>query len=73
MSDESTTGPQGARILAVRQALRLEVRGLKRRGRSARVLANEITGGNARTARDAYAALNDHIVRTFGAEFNKPL
>ena len=45
---------EGARILAVRSALKLETKGLKRRGRSARQLANDITGHNDRTAKAAY-------------------
>ena len=62
-----------ARWLAVRGALRLETRGLKKRGRSARVLANEITGQNHRTAAAAYAALNDHITAKLGEKFGQPL
>jgi hypothetical protein len=62
-----------ARWLAVRSALRLETRGMKRHGHSARVLANEITGQNRRTARDAYGALNAHIVARLGEKFDKPL
>lgn len=62
-----------ARWLTVRSALKLETRGMKRHGRSARVLANEITGQNHRTARAAYVALNAHIVDTLGPEFNRPL
>jgi hypothetical protein len=62
-----------ARWLAVRSALKLETHGLKRRGRSARQLANDITGQNHRTAIKAYAALNDHIVTALGPDFNRPL
>jgi hypothetical protein len=57
------------RVLAVRGALRLETRGLRRRGRSARVLANEITGRSDRTAVAAYAALNAHIVAAGGRDW----
>ena len=64
---------EGARWLTVRGALKLETRGLKRRGRSARVLANEITGENHRTAVAAYTALNARIVAVMGPDFNKPL
>jgi hypothetical protein len=64
---------EGARVLAVRSALQLEIRGLKRHGRSARVLANKITGVNYRTAKEAYKALNDHIVETYGEQFDRPL
>jgi hypothetical protein len=63
-----------ARWLAVRSALRLETCGLRRsRGRSARVLANEITGQNHRTAVKAYAALDAHITAALGERFSKPL
>ena len=61
------------RWLAVRSALSLEVKGMRRRGRSARVLANEITGRNDRTARAAYTALNAHIVAGMGERFDRPL
>ena len=63
-----------ARWLAVRSALKLETRGMRRSsGRSARQLANAITGQNHRTARAAYDALNVHIVATMGEQFNRPL
>lgn len=62
-----------ARWLAVRSALKLETRGMKRHGRSARVLANEITGQNHRTAKAAYTALNTHIVNALGEDFNRPI
>jgi hypothetical protein len=63
-----------ARWLTVRAALKLEIQGLRRsRGRSARQLANEITGRNWRTARQAYAALNTHIAAAMGPAFDKPL
>ena len=65
---------EGARWLAVRSALRLEIAGLKRsRGPSARQLANAITGRNDRTARAAYKALDEHITQAFGAQFARPL
>ena len=64
---------EGARWLSVRSALRLEIAGMRRRGRSARVLANEITGQNHRTTVAAYGALNDRIVAVMGPDFNKPL
>lgn len=78
-NDDSTiiTGKdkiEGARWLAVRSALKLEIRGMRRsRGRSARQLANEITGQDHKTSRKAYEALNTHIVNAFGKQFNKPL
>jgi hypothetical protein len=64
------------RWLAVRSALRLELHGLTRRhaaGRSTRALANEITGKNSRTIRDAYLALNAHIVEKMGDKYNSAL
>jgi hypothetical protein len=70
------TGPEHIeryRWLAVRTALKLEIRGLRRHGRSARQIANEITGQNHRTAVQAYAALNDRIVTELGPEFGRPL
>ena len=76
MNDIVITGAEkieGARVLAVRSALKLEVMGMKRHGRSARVLANEITGCNWRTAKAAYVALNEHIVKTYGQQFDRPL
>jgi hypothetical protein len=62
-----------ARILAVRSALRLEILGMKRHGRSARVLANEIMGTSHSTAKKAYADLNARIASVLGPSFNKPL
>jgi len=78
MSDEPImiTGAdriETARWLAVRSALRLETKGMHRHGRSARVLANEITGQNCRTAVKAYEALNAHIVSALGESFDRPL
>lgn len=64
-----------ARWLAVRSALKLEIKGFRSSGgrRSARVLANEITGKNCSTKRKAYDALNEHIVGILGEDFNRPL
>jgi hypothetical protein len=62
---------QMARYITVRSALKLEVNGLKRRGRSARQIANEIMGTNIPTKRRAYAAFNAWLVAR-GAE-DKPL
>lgn len=62
-----------ARWLTVRGALKLEIHGLTRRGRSARMLANEITGKNCRTRVEAYEALNDHIVAKMGDGYDRPL
>jgi hypothetical protein len=67
---------EGARWLAVRSALKLEIRtGMKLsgRGRSARVLANKITGRNCRTKAAAYAALDAHITRELGKQLARPL
>jgi hypothetical protein len=63
-----------ARWLAVRTALKLEIKGLRRsHGRSARQLANEITSQDCRTAVKAYAALDAHITEHIGQEFSRPL
>lgn len=62
-----------ARWLAVRSALKLEIMGLSRRGRSARQLANEITGKSHKTREKAYEELNAFIVASFGSDFDKPL
>lgn len=64
-----------ARVLAVRSALRLEIKtGMKMsRGVSTLKLANAITGENAKTKRAAYDALNSHIVSILGESFNRPL
>jgi hypothetical protein len=65
-----------ARVLAVRSALRLEIKtGMKRssRGASTLALANEITGNAARTKFVAYNDLNELIVSILGESFNRPL
>lgn len=65
-----------ARVLAVRSALRLEIKtGMKRssRGASTLQLANDITGLNARTKFVAYNDLNELIVSILGESFNRPL
>jgi hypothetical protein len=65
-----------ARVLAIRSALRLEIKtGMKRssRGASTAQLANEITGNGSRSKVSAYNALNDLIVSILGEEFSKPL
>jgi hypothetical protein len=62
-----------ARLIAVRGALKLEVKGLRRsRGRSARILANEAMGTNIKTARATYEAFNAWLVETHGAQ-DRPL
>jgi hypothetical protein len=60
-----------ARLIAIRGALRLEVRGMSRRGRSARALANEAMGTNIRTKLGTYLAFNEWLVSR-GAQ-NRPL
>lgn len=70
------TGAQNiehARWLAVRSALSLEIKGMKRRGRSARVLANEITGHHHGNAIGAYVALDEHIAMHLGEQFRRAL
>ncbi len=65
-----------ARVLAVRMALRMEIKtGMKRssRGASTLSLANAITGTNARTKYVAYNDLNAFIVERLGESFNRPL
>jgi hypothetical protein len=64
-----------ARILALRSALKLEATtSLKRRGRSARAIAQEFLEMPGRpTARTVYAKLNAYIVEHLGADFDKPL
>ena len=62
-----------ARMITIRSGLGLEVRGLKMsRGRSMRVLANELMGTNIRTARKTYEAFNTWLVETHGLQ-DKPL
>jgi hypothetical protein len=62
-----------ARWMTVRSALKLEIHGFTRRGRPARILANDITGENHRTREAAYNALNKKIAETLGPDFDKPL
>lgn len=50
------------RLIAIRSALKLETKGLKKHGRSARVLANEAMGTKIRTAVDTYEAYNTYLV-----------
>lgn len=67
---------EGARWLAVRSALKLEIlTGMTRssRGRSTLALANAITGRNDKSKRAAYAALDEYITATLGAKFARPL
>lgn len=62
-----------ARWIAVRGALKLEMKGLKRRGRSAKMLADRITKKRHKTRRASYIALNAKIVEVLGQEFDRPL
>jgi hypothetical protein len=62
-----------ASLLALRASLRLETKGLKRRGASARSIANKIMGTEHRTAVKTYEAFNAYIVNRLGAGFDKPL
>jgi hypothetical protein len=63
-----------ARLLALRGALRLEVRGMRRHGRSARVIANEAMGTAHRTARAAYVAFDAWLVAAYpGRVQSRPL
>lgn len=64
---------EGARWLAVRSALGLEIKGFTRNGTSARILANRITGQNHARRNAAYTALNAHIVTHLGQQFDRPL
>lgn len=65
---------ENVRLLALRGALKLEVKGLKRRGRSARTIAQELLGLPGRPgARTVYRALNKHIVDRLGPDFDRPL
>jgi hypothetical protein len=62
------------RLLAVRSALRLEITtGLKRHGRSANTIANEIMGTSYRVKRVTYMAFNAYITEKLGADFSQPL
>lgn len=57
-----------ARLLAVRGALKLETKGLKRHGRSARVLANEAMGTNFKTAKKTHTEFNKWLVENYDAK-----
>jgi hypothetical protein len=63
-----------ASILALRAALSLEAKGMKRHGRSARTIAQELLGLRGRpTVITVYRELNAYIVERLGADFDKPL
>lgn len=57
-----------ASLAALRGALRLETKGLKRHGRSARTIANERMGTSYRTAVQTYEAFNKWLVKNYGLE-----
>jgi hypothetical protein len=61
-----------ASYLALRSALKLEVKGFKRRGRSARVIANEAMGTRISTSRKTYEAFNTWLVNNYEA-VDRPL
>lgn len=61
-----------ARLLAVRGALKLETKGLKRHGRSARVLANEAMSTSYKTVKKTYTEFNRWLVENYGA-IDRPL
>jgi hypothetical protein len=70
------TGEQNVRmaaLLALRGALKLETKGMKKNGRSALAITNKTLGTSHRTAIKAYAALNAHIVSKLGSELDRPL
>jgi hypothetical protein len=73
----SVTGEQNTRmasILALRIALSLEIKGMTRRGRSARTIAQELLDLPGRpTAKTVYAKLNAYVVDKLGADFDRPL
>jgi hypothetical protein len=64
-----------ASLLALRAALKLEATTeLKRRGKSARSMAQEFLNMSGRpTARTVYRRLNEYIVTQLGPDFDKPL
>jgi hypothetical protein len=65
---------RAASLIALRGALRLEVRGLKRRGRSARAIANEHMGTNLRTAKATYPVFDAWLVAQYpGRIGSRPL
>jgi len=65
---------EAASLLALRGALRLEVAGMKRHGRPARVIANERMGTSFRTAARAYPAFDAWLVARYpGRVTSRPL
>jgi hypothetical protein len=77
MTDKSImiTGEENIRIasyLALRGALKLETKGLKKHGRSARAIANELMGTRLRTAAATYPAFDAWLAENYGIE-SRPL
>jgi hypothetical protein len=63
---------EAARLLAIRGALRLEARGMKKRGPSARSLANEVMGTSYRSARVTYTEYDQWLVRNLPGTVSRP-
>lgn len=61
-----------ASLIALRGALKLEARGMRRRGKSARAMANERMGTSIRTAKATYEAFNAWLVENYGLQ-DRPL
>jgi hypothetical protein len=57
-----------ASLIALRGALKLETKGLKRHGRSARTIANERMGTDIKTAVKTYKAFDAWLVKNYGLE-----
>lgn len=77
MTDESImiTGEDNIRIasyIALRGALKLETKGFKRHGRSARAIANGHMGTNIRTSAKTYEAFDKWLADNYGIE-SRPL
>jgi hypothetical protein len=75
MSDDSAplviTGENNIRmasLLALRGSLRLEIRGMKRRGRSAQQIVNEKMNTSYRSKRNTYEAFDQWLVENYGAQ-----
>jgi hypothetical protein len=68
-----TENIENVRLLALRTALRLQVKGFKNSGRSPLTITNELLGTKHRTSKAAYHALNEHIVGLLGDGFYRAL
>jgi hypothetical protein len=70
------TGEENIRLfslIALRGALKLETKGLKRSGgRSARAIANEYMGTNIKTSKATYKAYDAWLAENYGVE-SRPL